>query len=128
MRRLGYLIGLLLLIGVGVSVQGATVATTQRQDRQQQPPQRRPARTDETRTPSRTQSEIPALTDENDQRLRSKLEKELALIKKYYTDRHDAPGFARYQSAEHQNVGDDLNDLKRARELVLTNLHIPLPN
>jgi len=127
MRKSVYLLGVLLLMTVYISAQAATVLTARRQGKQQQPLPKH-NKTSKTSTKSKPQSEMPALDDDNEQKLRNKLEKELALIKKYYTDRNDAAGFARYRLAEQQNVGNNLSDLQRARELVLANLHIPLPN
>ncbi|OCX54717.1 hypothetical protein BEL04_10865 [Mucilaginibacter sp. PPCGB 2223] len=116
----------MLLMMFGTGTHAVAITVSHRQDRQQQP--QKPEKKQTPGTKAKPQSEIPALNDDNDQKLRNKLDKELALIKKYYTDRHDAAGFARYQLAEQQNVGDNLNDLKRAREQVLANLHIPIPN
>lgn len=71
-------------------------------------------------------SDIPPLPQNTE--LQKQVDKELALIKQYYDNKHDAAGYTRYLQAEQQNVGTNLNDIKRAREQILTNLHIPIPN
>ncbi len=74
----------------------------------------------------RAPSDIPSLSQNVE--LQKQVDKELALIKQYYDNRHDDAGYTRYLRAERQTTGTDLNDIKRAREQVLANLHIPIPN
>lgn len=73
------------------------------------------------------QTDMPAITETDKLKLQKQLDKELALIKQYYDNKHDTDGYNRYLLIEEQNAGTNLNDIKRARDLVLTNLHIPIP-